>query len=70
MCLSDKEFCQKQKNCDIPNLVSNTQSVYNYEQLAYTAETSKLFITVDTTNIISVSFLLPIPLHFRLLLLV
>ena len=50
--------------------VSNTQAVYNYEQLAYTVnirfEMSQV-ICKSTTNIIIVSLFLPIPVnsHFQ-----
>ena len=54
-----------QINWVIQNLVSNTQVVYNYEQLAYTEKNwfnmSQTIFEKSTTNIISVSFFLPIP---------
>ena len=58
-----------QINQDIPNLVSNTQPVYNYEHLAHTGKTrfkmSQTFCK-RIANIISVSFFLPIPVHAKL----
>ena len=48
-------------------LVSNTQPVYNYEQLAKTENSiNEMLLTICCANIISVKFFPPIPVYFCL----
>ena len=59
-----------QINQYIPKLISNTQTVYNCKHLAYTVKTRfemSQNICKSSTNIISVSFFLPIPVYLYII---